>query len=91
LNGVNPIVDVSLDPSGSLRFTNAAVAAGVAAHVTYTIAWARFDNESAGRACLRRDGPVWKSVGLVRTVAYGRQKWTSPSHWSGVDYLSIAR
>ena len=46
LNGVNPIVDVSLDSTGSLRFTNAAVAAGVAAHGTYTIAWARFDNES---------------------------------------------
>ena len=46
LTGVNPIVDVSLDSTGSLRFTNAAVAAGVAAHGTYTIAWARFDNES---------------------------------------------
>jgi hypothetical protein len=46
LNGVNPIVEVSLDSTGSLRFTNAAVAAGVAEHGTYTIAWARFDNES---------------------------------------------
>ena len=32
LNGVNPIVDVSLDPSGALNFTNAAVAARVATH-----------------------------------------------------------
>jgi hypothetical protein len=46
LNGVNPIVDVSLDTSGTLSFTNAAVAAGVATHGTYTIAWARFDNQS---------------------------------------------
>ena len=46
LNGLNPIVDVSLDSTGSLRFTNAAVDAGVAAHGTYTIAWARFDNAS---------------------------------------------
>ena len=46
LNGVNPIVDVSLDASGTLSFTNAAVAAGVATHGTYTIAWARFDNDS---------------------------------------------
>jgi hypothetical protein len=46
LTGVNPIVDVSLDASGALSFTNAAVAAGVATHGTYTIAWARFDNQS---------------------------------------------
>jgi hypothetical protein len=46
LNGVNPIVDVSLDAKGTLNFTNAAVAAGVGTHGTYTIAWARFDNES---------------------------------------------
>jgi hypothetical protein len=50
LNAVNPIVDVSLDATGTLSFTNAAVAAGVAAHATYTIAWARFDNESGSSA-----------------------------------------
>ena len=119
LNGVNPIVDVSLDSTGSLRFTNAAVAAGVAAHGTYTIAWARFDNESGSsspvsvekqtqprgtaprallssadfieatiwseqpdhpswaspvRAYFRREGDAWKTAGLVRTIAYGRQE-----------------
>jgi hypothetical protein len=46
LNGVNPIVDVVLDQSGRLTFTNAAVAAGVATHGIYTIAWGRFDNAS---------------------------------------------
>jgi hypothetical protein len=46
LNRVNPIVDVSLDATGTLSFTNAAVAAGVAEHATYTMAWARFDDES---------------------------------------------
>ena len=50
LNDVNPIVDVSLDATGTLSFTNAAVAAGVAEHGTYTIAWARFDNESGSSA-----------------------------------------
>ena len=119
LNGVNPIVDVSLDSTGSLRFTNAAVAAGVAAPGTYTIAWARFDNESGSsspvsveketrprgtapqallssadfieaticseqpdrpawawpvRAYFRREGDAWKTVGLVRTIAYGSQE-----------------
>ena len=117
LNGVNPIVDVSLDPTGTLSFTNAAVAAGVAAHGTYTIAWARFDNESGSsarvsvekhtgprgtapasliasadfieatiwsedadhpawaspvRTYFRRDGPAWTTVGLIRTITYGR-------------------
>jgi hypothetical protein len=116
LNGVNPIVDLSLDSKGALRFTNAAVEAGVASHGTYTIAWARFDNESGSsspasvekqteprgtaprallssapfievtirseqadhpawaspvRAYFRRDGNVWKTVGLVRTIANG--------------------
>jgi hypothetical protein len=46
LNGVNPIVDVSLSPTGALTFGNAAVTAGVATHGLYTIAWARFDNDS---------------------------------------------
>ena len=46
LNGVNPIVDVSLSPTGTLTFSNAAVAARVATHGLYTIAWATFDNES---------------------------------------------
>lgn len=44
LNGVNPIVDVSLSPAGALAFTNAAVAARVATHGTYRIEWGRFDN-----------------------------------------------
>lgn len=46
LNGVNPIVNVSLSPTGALTFSNAAVAAGVATHGLYTIAWAAFDNGS---------------------------------------------
>jgi hypothetical protein len=46
LNGVNPIVDVSLSPTGTLTFSNAAVAARVATHGSYTIAWARFVNGS---------------------------------------------
>jgi hypothetical protein len=46
LNGVNPIVDLSLSPTGALTFVNAAVAARVATHGTYTIAWASYDNES---------------------------------------------
>jgi hypothetical protein len=46
LNGVNPIVDLSLSPAGALTFSNAAVAARVATHGLYTVAWASFDNAS---------------------------------------------
>jgi hypothetical protein len=47
LNGVNPIADAVLTPDGVLTFTNAAVAARVAGPGgEYTIAWARFDNET---------------------------------------------
>jgi hypothetical protein len=46
LTAVNPIAEVSLDPSGVLTFANAAVDARIAGHGTYTIAWARFDNDS---------------------------------------------
>jgi hypothetical protein len=75
LNGVNPIVDVSLSPSGTLTFSNAAVAARVAEHGLYTIAWARFDNES----------------GASEQVAVEKQKkpnGTAPSFLlSNADYI----
>jgi len=44
LNGVNPVVEPLLSATGALSFTNAAVAARVASHGTYTIEWGRFDN-----------------------------------------------
>jgi hypothetical protein len=45
LTNVNPVVDPVLDAAGSLRFTNAAVAAGVAkAPASYEVSWFRFDN-----------------------------------------------
>ena len=68
LNGVNPIVDVSLDATGTLSFTNAAVAAGVAAHGTYTIAWARFDNESGSSARVSVEKHTRTARGRTRVV-----------------------
>jgi hypothetical protein len=45
LTDVNPIVDPVLDASGTLRFRNAAVAAGVAKDpASYEVAWFTFDN-----------------------------------------------
>jgi hypothetical protein len=45
LNGVNPVVNASIDRAGTLTFENAAVAANVATPAaSYTIQWFRFDN-----------------------------------------------
>lgn len=45
LTNVNSVVDPALDPSGSLRFVNAAVAAGIAkVPASYEVAWFTFDN-----------------------------------------------
>jgi hypothetical protein len=45
LNGVNPIVNVTLAADGTLRFENAAIAAGAATpRASYSVRWARFDN-----------------------------------------------
>jgi hypothetical protein len=47
LNGTNPLVDLRLDASGVLTFSNAAEAAGVGkAAENYTVSWSRFDNNS---------------------------------------------
>ena len=45
LTNVNPVVDPVLDGSGSLKFVNAAVAAGVAkAPASYQVSWFTFEN-----------------------------------------------
>ena len=43
---VNPLVNFSLDPSGSLRFQNAAAQAGMKSSAAYKTAWSVFDNET---------------------------------------------
>ena len=48
LTHVNPLVDFAVNTSGTLRFNNAAVAAGVAdAPRAYRVRWATFDNASS--------------------------------------------
>lgn len=50
LTGVNPIDNIQLAADGTLRFTNAAVAARLAAPASrYTLTWSRYDNATAGR------------------------------------------
>jgi hypothetical protein len=51
LNGVNPVVDPALSPTGALTFGNAAVAAKVAeAPASYTLQWFTLDNAADTRA-----------------------------------------
>jgi hypothetical protein len=70
LVGINPIVDPVLDASGDLRFSNAAVDAGVADPPAggYAVQWFRFDNESGSKVALRMneadDPDVSTPVGL---------------------------
>lgn len=51
LTNVNPVVDPVMDGSGALRFTNAAVAAGVAKPpASYGVTWFTFDNATGAAA-----------------------------------------
>jgi hypothetical protein len=92
LNRVNPIVDVRLSSDGTLAFTNAAVAANVATHGTYTIAWSRFDNDSGASddiAVERQTAPRGRApAALLENAAYieakiwsehpDRPQWAQP-------------
>jgi hypothetical protein len=55
LVGINPVVDPVLDASGDLRFSNAAVDAGVAdpPNGGYAVEWFRFDNGTGSKVALR--------------------------------------
>lgn len=69
LTNVNPIVDPVLDGSGSLKFVNAAVAAGVAkAPASYEVSWFGFDNATGTSTPI--GGPV-TSAGEQATAPSG--------------------
>ena len=72
LNATNPLVNLSLSPTGELTFENAAHKAGVApAAERYTIQWSSFDNASN----------THKDVGAEQTV-------TSPAAQAPAALLS---
>lgn len=76
LTGVNPIVDVSLSPEGTLRFENAAVTHGATtAPEGYALTWSRFDNATdtrsvVGDAVFAREPQGFAPAGLLAAGDY---------------------
>lgn len=64
LNATNPVINVSLDDQGVLRFQNAAEEVGVAKPAErYTVAWSRFDNAANAHT------PVGSEVSVTTPTA----------------------
>jgi hypothetical protein len=78
LNGVNPVVDVTLAADGTLAFSNAAVAAGAATPAAgYTLQWSRFDNDTG----------VHHRIGEPVTVPDTRA--TAPPLQGDAEYVAV--
>jgi hypothetical protein len=78
LNGVNPLVNFSLDGAGALTFENAAVAAGAATPATgYAMTWGRLDNATG----------ALEAVGAEQTIAGTRA--TLPNELAGAEYIGV--
>jgi hypothetical protein len=94
LTRMNPVVNPSLDASGTLSFDNAAVKAGVSADAAgYKVAWSRFDNATGVASPLGEtegsSGRIAAPSGLVgkegdciaadiRAVGAPNQSWSKP-------------
>ena len=98
LNGINPIVNVALDASGTLTFDNAAVAAKVGDEPAggYTVTWARFDNATGEATSLgspvttadrraKAPAPLPTAVGAYVKVQIAAIKPAQPSWAAAVD------
>jgi hypothetical protein len=76
LNRVNPVVNVSIDPSGTLTFENAAVASNAATPAeSYTLQWFRIDNATdtrtnVGEPATVREGRVQVPAGVLTGSEY---------------------
>jgi hypothetical protein len=81
LNGVNPVVDLSLDASGRLTWTNAAVSARVAEPAdSYTVRWFRYDNATDTRT----DVGDAQSVSVAEATAPAAVLSAAPGEYIGV-------
>jgi hypothetical protein len=81
LNGVNPVVDLSLSAAGRLTWNNAAVSAKAAdAPESYTLQWFRFDNATDTRT----------NVGDAVTVTSASADAPSALTSGGGEYIGVA-
>ena len=76
LTGVNPLVDFALGADGTLTFTNAAAAAGIATQAAeYRVRWARFDNATGS------------TTGTVETSATDARVIAPPQVFEGAEFV----
>jgi hypothetical protein len=95
LNGVNPLVNFSLDATGTLTFENAAVAANAATPATgYALTWGRLDNASGTREAIGSETTVTETraslppelsrdeyvVATIRSLHPDHPAWATPLH-----------
>ena len=78
LTVTNPLVDFALGSDGTLTFTNAAVAAGVATPAAeYQVRWLRFDNSSGS------------ATGAIETTTTGTRAAAPPQVLAGAEFLQV--
>ena len=80
LNVTNPVVNVTLSPSGALTFSNAAQDAGMAKPAEYyLLAWSRFDNATSTHTAVGEEQKVTTAAAQAPRELLG----------SGAEYIAV--
>jgi hypothetical protein len=78
LTALNPLVDFTLSADGTLTFSNAAVAAGVATPATeYRVRWSRFDNATGA------------ATGTIETTAIDTRMVAPSQVLAGAEFVQV--